>query len=195
MTDTLASAPTHTNPAATALAAAAPAAAASVLPSTDRPYVLGTDEGEHRHFLNHLATTKVPASAGVSMTSIEFTMPKGFGPPLHVHESEDELMVILSGEIAFRSGDTEVIGRAGGTVWLPHGVPHTFQVLSDEARCVTVTAAASTQPVFEHFVTELGELTDEPVMPEPVEIDPAEVGAACARNGMEVLGPPPAPLD
>jgi len=165
------------------------------LPSTEAPYVLGRDQGEHRHFLNHLATTKVPASAGTSMTAIEFTQPRGFGPPLHVHEHEDELMVILEGEIAFRSGDTEIIGGPGATVWLPHGVPHTFQVLSDEARCVTVTASASGRPVFENMVAELGALTPEPAMPSPIEIDPGEVGAACARNGIEVLGPPPSPLD
>ena len=27
------------------------------------------------------------------------------------------------------------------------------------------------------------------------EIDPGDVAAACARNGIEVLGPPPGPLD
>lgn len=167
----------------------------STLPNTDAPYVLGRDEGEHRHFLNHLATTKVPASAGASMTSIEFTMPRGFGPPLHQHESEDELMVVLEGEISFRSGDTEFVGGPGATVWLPHGVPHTFQVISDQARCVTVTASTSGLPVFEKMVTELGTLTAEPALPTPVEIDPGEVGAACARNGIEVLGPPPAPID
>ncbi|MGI9577726.1 MAG: cupin domain-containing protein [Microthrixaceae bacterium] len=165
------------------------------LPDTAAPFVLARDEGEHRHFLNHVATSKVPASAGTSMTAVEFTMPKGFGPPQHVHESEDELMVILAGEIAFRSGDTEIIGGPGATVWLPHGVPHTFQVLTDEARCVAVTASSSGQPLFENMVTELGTPTPEPVMPTPIEIDPGEVGAACARNGIEVLGPPPPPLD
>jgi quercetin dioxygenase-like cupin family protein len=164
------------------------------LPNTDSPYVLGRDEGLHRHFLNHLATTKLPASANTSMTALEFTMPKGFGPPLHVHEHEDELMVILDGDIAFRSGNTEIIGTAGATVWLPHGVPHTFQVLSDEARCVTVTASSTARPVFEKMVSELGTHAAGPTMPTPVDIDPAEVGAACARNDIEVLGPPPAPL-
>jgi quercetin dioxygenase-like cupin family protein len=164
------------------------------LPSTDRPDALGRDEGEHRHFLNHVATTKVPAAAGTSMTAIEFTMPKGFGPPLHVHESEDELMVILDGEISFRSGEVEFVGGPGATVWLPHGAPHTFQVLSEVARAVTVTAAPTGHPVFENMVVELGTLTPEAVMPQPVEIDPADVGAACARNGIQVLGPPP-PLD
>ncbi len=167
----------------------------TTLPSTDTPYVLGRDEGEHRHFLNHLATVKVPASAATSMTSVEFTMPKGFGPPLHVHETEDELMIVLEGEIAFRSGDDESIGRAGATAWLPHGVPHTFQVLSDEARALVVTASSTDAPVFERFVEELSTPTESASMPEPGPVDPGEVAAAGGRNGIEVLGPPPAPLD
>lgn len=64
----------------------------SALPTTDQPFVLNFGEGEHRHFLNHVATTKIASSAEASMTAVEFTMPKGFGAPLHVHETEDEMI-------------------------------------------------------------------------------------------------------
>ncbi|MEM9465509.1 MAG: cupin domain-containing protein [Actinomycetota bacterium] len=167
----------------------------TTLPTTDNPFVLAFGEGEHRSFLNHLATTKITADAGASMSAIGFTMPRGFGPPLHVHDTEDELMIVLDGEIAFRSGDDEFIGGPGATAWLPHGVPHTFQVLSDEARCVVVTAADDGRLQFGTFVEELGEQIDEPVMPEPGPVDPDAVAMAGARNGLTLLGPPPAPLD
>ena len=129
------------------------------------------------------------------MTAIEFTQPKGFGAPLHVHETEDELMIILDGEIRFTSGDTSFVGGPGATAWLPHGVPHTFQVLSDEARCIVITAANEGPLLFENFVGELGEPTDAPVMPEERPIDPEAVAMAGARNGLQILGPPPAALD
>lgn len=167
----------------------------NTLPNTDQPYVLDRDEGEHRHFLNHLATVKVPASAGASMSATEFVQPKGFGPPVHVHEDEDEIMVIQSGEVACRSGDDEFIATAGSTVWLPHGVPHTFQVLSDEARMTVITGSSTGQPRFDRFVDELSVPADGPVQPEPIEIDPGQVAMVGAKNGIELLGPPPAPLD
>ena len=98
------------------------------------PYMLAAGEGEHRHFLNHLATTKVgPGRDGVD-DGHRVPRPARIGPPLHVHDDEDEVMVVLDGEIAFRSSDSESIAPAGATVFLPHGVPHTFQVLSDTAR-------------------------------------------------------------
>ena len=158
-------------------------------------YALAAGEGQHRHFLNHLATTKVAPGATGSMTAVEFLAPRGFGPPLHVHGDEDELMLVLDGEIAFRSGDTETIATAGATVFLPCGVPHTFQVLSDTARFTTVSASNAGVPRFDRMVAELGTPTDEPVLPEWAEIDPGQVAEVCAANGIEVLGPPPAPLD
>ena len=158
------------------------------------PYVLNRDEGEHFHFLNHLATRKVTAGERGSMTAVEFTQDRGFGPPLHRHEDEDEILIVLDGEIAFRSGGQEHIGRAGSTAFLPHGVPHTFQVLSESARCIAVSASRRQAPRFDRMVAELGEPTADPVAPTPVEIDPGHVAQVNAAHGIEILGPPPAPL-
>jgi len=165
------------------------------LPDTAQPYVLGRDEGNHMHFLNNLATQKVTASESSSMTVVEFLAPRGFGPPLHCHDSEDEVILLQDGEIAFRSGDEETVARAGATVFLPHGVPHTFQVLSHTARFTNITASNSEVPVFDQMVATLGEPTEIPELPAPIEIDPAHVAAVCGAHGIEVLGPPPAPLN
>lgn len=180
-----------TTPRTSASAARTPSA---TLPSNDEPYVVDRDEGEHRHFLNHLATTKIDPGESGTMSAIEFVAPKGFGPPLHVHEDEDEMMIVLDGEIVFRSGDREQTGVSGSTVFLPRGVPHTFQVLSETARFTTVTASTKGTPQFGRFVAELGEELSEPVTPEPVEIDPGAVAESGARYGVAILGPPPAPL-
>ena len=165
------------------------------LPPITAPYLLAKDEGVHRHFLNHLATTKVDAGEAGSMAAIEFVAPKGFGPPLHVHDDEDEVMIVLDGEVAFRSGDDEQIGTAGTTVYLPHGVPHTFQVLSESARFTTVAARLHGAPLFGRFVAELGDDLTSPVTPAPIEINPAAVAESGARHGITILGPPPPPLD
>ena len=75
------------------------------------------DEGDHHFFLNHLATVKVGAGGSDSgLTLVEFVAPRGFGPPLHVHTEEDELMYVLEGEIRIDLGggdSTVVVGRRG----------------------------------------------------------------------------------
>ena len=159
------------------------------------PYVLDRDEGEHRHFLDNLATTKVAAGDSGTLSAVEFLAPHGFGPPLHRHEDEDEIIVVLDGRVAFRSGEDESVATAGSTAFLPRRVPHTFQVLSDTARLLSITGSTTGAPRFDAMVAALGLPTDEATLPEPMDIDPGTVAEVCGRHGVEILGPPPAPLD
>ena len=153
-------------------------------------------EGDHYHFLNHLATVKVAAGESDSgMSAVEFTAPRGFGPPLHVHNEEDELLYVIDGRIRLDVGDEPVYAETGTMVSLPHGIPHIFQVESETARFLTVTSGRQSAPSFDRFVSALGASTDLATLPFPTEIDPGHVAQVCAQHGIEVLGPPPAPLD
>lgn len=163
--------------------------------SVNEPFALAANEGRHFHFLNHLATVKVPAGEGGALSAVEFVGPKGFGPPLHCHDTEDEMFIVLDGEMVFRSGDVETVAGEGGYVFLPHGRPHIFQVLSETARFATITASQVVAPEFDRMVTALGTPTDTPELPVPGPIDPAHVAEVCRAHGIEILGPPPAPLD
>ena len=169
---------------------------AATAPTIEELIAVPTGAGDHFHFLNHLATVKVAGGdSATGMSAVEFTAPRGFGPPLHVHREEDEIMYVLDGRIRLDVGDDSVFAEIGTVVSLPHGVPHVFQVESDTARFLTVTAGRSSAPGFDRFVAALGAPTDIAALPAPVEIDPGHVAAVCAEHGIEVLGPPPAPLD
>lgn len=159
------------------------------------PEVLAPGSGHHLHFLNHLATVKVRGGEQGALSVVEFTVPRGLGPPLHQHEDEDEVFVVLEGEIAFHAGDERLITGAGGVAFLPHGIPHTFQVHSDSARFVCVTGSEVRTPRFDQMVAELGVPTATASLPEPGPIDPGQVAEVCRAHGIEVLGPPPEPLD
>lgn len=156
------------------------------------PTLLGPGAGETFHFLNTLNTIKVGASgSGGVLSAIEFLAPRGFGPPLHRHGVEDELFYVLDGEVRFVVGDQDQVQATGSTVFLPKLLPHTFQVLSESATVFQVTTPA----MFEHLVAALGTPAAEAVLPEPKEIDGAEVARVCARFQIEVLGPPLAQPD
>ena len=162
--------------------------------SARAPGVIAPGHGHHLHFLNHLATIRVSAGAHGSMSVVEFEAPRGFGPPLHRHDTEDELFVILDGELELRSGDDRSTAAAGDTVFLPHGRAHTFQVLSATARFTCVAATRTGVPRFDRMVAELGEPVEEPSLPEPGYLDATRIADVCRRYGIEVLGPPPEPL-
>jgi uncharacterized RmlC-like cupin family protein len=46
--------------------------------------------------------------------------------PLHVHHADDEAWHVVSGALRFRFEEQELIARAGTTVLVPAGAPHTF---------------------------------------------------------------------
>jgi hypothetical protein len=69
-------------------------------------------------------------------------------------------------------------------------LPHTFQVRSETARILHVSTPAR----FESFVAAVGRPTDSPTLPEPTEVDPAQLAQVCAQFDIQVLGPPPAPV-
>lgn len=104
-------------------------------------------------------------------------------------------MFVIDGRVRLEFGDETVHASAGSVVSLPSGVPHTFQVESETARMLTVASGRRSAPSFDRFVATLGDATEGADLPDPIEIDPGRVASVCAEFGIEVLGPPPAPLD
>ena len=56
------------------------------------------------------------------VTIVEGTLLEG-GPPLHVHDREDEVVTVLEGELSYRLGDETGTLSPGGTLWFPRGFP------------------------------------------------------------------------
>jgi uncharacterized cupin superfamily protein len=75
---------------------------------------------------------------GISL--LESVARAGDSPPLHVHDTEDEVFHVLEGELALRVGDEDLRIGAGGTAVAPKRVPHTYRVESEEARWLVVTS-------------------------------------------------------
>lgn len=157
--------------------------------------VSGPASGHHYHFLNHLASVKVAAEGERSMSVVQFEASRGFGAPLHRHEHEDELFVVLDGELRFTYGDETIEGPTGAIAYLPAARPHTFQVVSDTASILNVCASRTHVPRFDEMVASLGVPTDPTDLPADAPIDPGHVAAVCAEYDITILGPPPGPLE
>ena len=155
------------------------------------PALIARGEGQHFQFLNTVYTAKINSEqANGVLTAMEFVAPRNMGPPLHRHDAEDELFYLVDGELWVRCGDVEAVHTAGAVIWLPRGLPHTFQVISTTAQIFQV----STPGGFERLVAALGQPVDEAVLPEQGEIDAAHVAEVCRQFSIEVLGPPPPPI-
>jgi hypothetical protein len=67
------------------------------------------------------------AAAGESFSVMEW---RGNGPrSLHIHHADDEAWHVLEGTLRFHFADRSVEIPAGGTVYVPAGVPHTYEAL------------------------------------------------------------------
>jgi mannose-6-phosphate isomerase-like protein (cupin superfamily) len=56
----------------------------------------------------------------------------GKGPPLHIHEREDELLYVVSGRYLLDCGGVAVEGGAGTLVYLPRKTAHIFRSISED---------------------------------------------------------------
>ena len=143
-------------------------------------------------FLNTRVTIHVGHAEGSDGISVlEHHAPAGDSPPMHLHQREDEIFHVLSGELRLVIGDREARAGAGESVLAPRGVPHTDRVESaGGARWLTVTARGD----FERFVRALGRPATRDGLPEPAgppaEAELQALGATCAAHGIELVGPP-----
>ena len=77
---------------------------------------------------------KVESSqSGGDYGAVLWTVRAGEEPPLHTHSREDELVYVVQGQLIAQVGDTRVEVGPGAYAALPRGVPHTIEVVGDQA--------------------------------------------------------------
>lgn len=143
-------------------------------------------------FLNTMVTIRVGADDGADgMSVLEHQAPFCDSPPLHVHQREDEIFHMLSGELRCRVGKREFHLRAGETALAPRGVPHSYFVESEGgARWLTFTCGRD----FEALVRSVSRPAERDGLPipagAPTPQQAAVLAAACQAHGIELVGPP-----
>jgi quercetin dioxygenase-like cupin family protein len=151
------------------------------------PYV--SHQAEARWYSDSLWESFIPNEAtGGKLSVFQATMPEGFSPPRHIHTREDEVFLVMDGEVCFDvDGELQLAG-AGASVYMPRGVPHTFRIQSASARVLGIV----TPGAFEELFRNLSVPAQDRALPEPgsVPFDISAVMAEQARLGTLVVGPP-----
>jgi len=77
----------------------------------------------------------------------------GAGPPLHVHDREDECFYVLDGELSIRCGGDAFGAAAGSFVFLPRGRPHRFWAVAEPARLLLIAVPGGIEDYFHQINT------------------------------------------
>jgi quercetin dioxygenase-like cupin family protein len=77
----------------------------------------------------------------------------GAGPPLHVHEREDECFYVLDGQLSVRCGKDTFEAGTGSFVFLPRGRPHRFWAADRPARLLLITVPGGIEDYFHQINT------------------------------------------
>ena len=85
-------------------------------------------------------------STGGALSVFETTIEAG--PPLHVHDHEDECFYVLDGELSVRCGGDAFDATAGSFVFLPRGRPHRFQAREQLARLLLIAVPGGIEDYF-----------------------------------------------
>jgi quercetin dioxygenase-like cupin family protein len=67
---------------------------------------------------------------------------RGAEPPAHTHSREDESYYILRGSIRYTIGEDVISVNEGEYVYLPKGVPHKFELLTEQAEVLMLISPA-----------------------------------------------------
>jgi mannose-6-phosphate isomerase-like protein (cupin superfamily) len=119
-------------------------------PTIPAPYALPAGDGERIAMRGNTITLKATAAStgGVLMLSEVEAMPGG-GPPLHVHDSEDEWFYVLEGTFDIVLGDRVVRAGPGDFAFVPHGTPHRFaNAGSGPARIIAAVSPGGLEDFF-----------------------------------------------
>ncbi len=120
---------------------------------SNHPIYVSSEEGKEWDVLGVKITGKVLSNQTNGEYSVIITeTPSKGGPPLHVHENEDELFYVLKGNYIFNCGNKEIKAKEGDFIRLPRGIPHNF-VNTDTI--VGITMNTITPAGFENFFDDI----------------------------------------
>lgn len=119
------------------------------------------------------------------LTVVRSQLRAGAASPLHSHQNEDEMFVLLKGDGIFWVGDERHEVGEGGSVFLPRDVAHAYRFVTDVDLLTLCTPSG-----IEGFFRGAGRDLKDP-RPDGFEITMQAMAAAAIAGGQQILGPPP----
>lgn len=136
-----------------------------------------------------LLSFKVTGQQSLGLVTVLEGIVRAGGPPLHVHDAEDEVVIVLEGQLDYQVGEQRGVLGEGGLLWFPRRVPHTVANLTHEpCRFLTVVTPSGIEDFFR------GQRDYLATLPPGSVPDPIGLAAVPGAEQRRVVGPPLTPL-
>jgi quercetin dioxygenase-like cupin family protein len=124
---------------------------------------------------NELRLILSSIDTGGVMELVELNAVPGVGIPPHMHTREDEVFMLLEGQVEFYvNGQTRLLGP-GATLLGARNVPHGYQVVGDKpCRMYFTVTPAQLEPMFDQLAA----------LSPP---EPESISRICGKFGIEIL--------
>lgn len=111
--------------------------------TTASPYALRAGEGWTYDVGVDFVVKVGERRHGRRLAVMEYSTKQGEEPPDHTHDTEDEIFYVIEGEVTFRCGDDSFDVESGGSVFLPRGIEHGYEIKSSgDVQLLVITAPA-----------------------------------------------------
>lgn len=92
------------------------------------------------------------AETGGAFSLLLSNAPAGDHVPLHVHDAVDEAFYILDGQYRVHCGEQAWSAVVGDFVFLPRGVPHSYDVVDGPARKLILAVPGGIEDLFDDLL-------------------------------------------
>jgi quercetin dioxygenase-like cupin family protein len=156
------------------------------------PAIGSTGEQRSYRFLDTLTYVRVSGDETDGRVAVvEMQLREGHAPPMHVHQSADETIHVLDGQVAVHTAEETRVLEPDSSVVLPKGEQHSLV-----ARERSTVLASATPAGFDAFVEAVGQPAETETVPTepPSEEAIGRVNELAPEHDIEIVGPPPVEL-
>lgn len=137
-----------------------------------------------RWHLGGLLTIRAAAGdTNGAIAVVEERAVRGYATPPHVHGREDETLFVIDGTLEYTVDGVVRTANPGEAAHLPKGLPHRFEVTSEEAHFLVIITPGG----FEEFFVEVSPPAGAARVPDDVHTDAADMVRAAAARGATVF--------
>jgi quercetin dioxygenase-like cupin family protein len=151
------------------------------------PYIAHAADHQHLEWIGGgiMSVLLDAATTDGSMAVLRTQLPAGSASPVHAHQEEDEVFVMISGQAVFWVGADRHEVRAGGVVFIPRGLVHGYHFVAPVSEFVTICTPAGVEAFFRAAGWDLSQ-----PRPEGWVVTAEAMAAAAEAGHLTMIGPP-----